>query len=231
MIQERTQGEMKNKGFSVIELVVVLAIAGILTAIAIPQMLAQRRLIRSTGVTREIATQLRLARQLAMSQSGATPTGALARVAFTFQYDNSLKRISIIGPIPAGTAALGDANYPNNTGSRVVSTVLLTQGGLASSEITYGIPTSSDLPAGAYPIPTGALGDGVSRTNLSSGKLNITFQPDGSVIDAANAPLNRAMFFFNKKAAQDTASAISVIGASGRVKVWRYGSNANAYAE
>ncbi len=231
MIQERAQSEMKNKGFSVVELVVVLAIAGILTAIAIPQMLAQRRLIRSTGVTREIATQLRLARQLAMSQSGATPTGALARVAFTFQYDHSLKRIRIIGPIPAGTAALGDANYPNNTGSSVVSTVLLTQGGLASSEITYGIPASSDLPAGAPTIPTGALGDGISKTNLSSNKLNITFQPDGSVINASNAPLNRAMFFFNNKAAQDTASAISVIGASGRIKVWRYGSNANAYAE
>src|SRR3954471_678178 len=128
-------------GFSMVELVVVAGLATILTAIAIPQMISQRRLTRSVALTREVMTQLRYARQLAMSQSGATPSGALRRVAFTFQYDDTLKQIKIIGPIPAGTAALVDASYPSNTGSSVVTTVSLAQGGIAVAHISSGIPT------------------------------------------------------------------------------------------
>jgi hypothetical protein len=152
------------------------------------------------------------------------------RQAFTFQYDHPNQRIQIIGPIPAGGAAIADANYPNNTGSSVVLTLPIT--GLSTGEFNEGIPTTSTgLPAGAPTIPTGPLGDGVSRTTLSSGRLNITFQPDGSVIDSTGAPSNKALFFFNNKAAQQTASAISVIGASGRIKTWRYTTNGNKYAE
>ena len=65
----------------------------------------------------------------------------------------------------------------------------------------------------------------------AGGKLNITFQADGSVIDTSEIPLDRALFLFNNAAAQATASAISVVGASGRVKVWRYSLSGNHYVE
>jgi len=199
----------------------VLSIASILCAVAVPQLISQRRLTRSTGVTREIMTQMRLARQMAMTQAGATPTGVLRRVAYTFQYDNATKQISVIGPIPAGTAALDVANgYPNNPGSSVAVSVPLSQGGLATSEISTGIPTG--LPGS----PT-AVDGSTGVTLAASGKLNITFQPDGSVIDATNTPVDTALFIYNNQASQGTASAISVRGASGRVKIWRYTVNAN----
>jgi prepilin-type N-terminal cleavage/methylation domain-containing protein len=211
-----------EKGFSVIELVIVVAMLGILTAIAVPQMIAQRRLIRSQALAREVVSQMRFARQRAMSE----------RRAFTFQYNDTTKEIKIIGPIPVGPLALNTATgYPNNPGSAVVATSSLAQGGLVPTEITYGIPGTADLPPSAPTIPTGALGDGVYMTTLGSSKLNITFQADGSVINTSGAPDTRAMFFFNSKAAQQTATAISVIGASGRVKVWRYNTNANKYVE
>ena len=211
-----------ERGFTVIEVLIVIAVSGILCAIAIPQLTAQRRLLRTNGVSREIGVQLRYARQMALSQ----------RKAFTFQYNDSNKQISIIGPIPLGTAALADINYPNNTGSSVILTVSLTQSGLSAAELKEGIPTTSTgLRAGSPTIPTGPLADGISKTTLSSGKLNITFQPDGSVIDATGAPVNKALFFFNNKAAEETATALSVLGSSGRVKLWRYKTNGNAYAE
>lgn len=234
------RGLTPNEGFSLVELLIVFAVVGILTAVAVPQMVSQRRLLRSTGVTREIMTQLRYARQLAMSE----------RQAITFQYNNNTKQIRIIdhnndtANPNSGTAVLADPSYPNtNAPATVVSVIPLAQGGLSTSEINYGIPTTSTgLPAGAPAFPTGALADGVAMTALSGSVVNITFQANGSVIDPTGisvagiplqqgVPLSRALFVFNNKAAQSTASAISVLGASGRIKVWRYTTNVNKYME
>ena len=48
-----------------------------------------------------------------------------------------------------------------------------------SSEMIYGIPAG---------LPAGALDDGIVMTPLFNNQLNITFQPDGSVIDPAGDP-------------------------------------------
>ena len=114
-----------------IEMLIVVALIGVLSSLALPQFIAQRRLTRSIGITREILTQLRQTRQLAMSQ----------RQAFTFQYDNVTKQISIIdhNSNPGGPLLI-DPSYPNTAGSIVVSSTPLAETAV-SSEITYGIPS------------------------------------------------------------------------------------------
>jgi len=204
---------VRTRGHSLIELLIVVALLGIVTSLALPQLLAQRRLSRSVSVTREIMTALRQTRQLAMSQ----------RQAFTFQYNNATKQVSIIDHNSnLGAPMLVDASYPNTAGSQVFTTTPLVADPLLSSEITYGIPSG---------LPAGALSDGISMTALTNAQINITFQPDGSVIDGAGNPVGRALYIYNNRAARETATAISVIGASGRVKVWRYDASANVYAE
>jgi prepilin-type N-terminal cleavage/methylation domain-containing protein len=213
------------RGFSLIELLIVMVLLGIITAFALPQLVTQRRLLRSVGVTREMATQLRYARQLAMS----------SRTAVTFSYDDVTKQVTIFNhnnlrtDPNSGKAVLTAAGYPNTAGSTVVNTYVLSQGGLDSSEIIYGIPSS--LPSTAL----GSLGDGVAKTTLVTNKLNITFQRDGSVINSTGGasdrnPQDNALFIYNTRAPAATASAISILGASGRVKIWRY-DNATKYAE
>lgn len=240
MISDGGRRLKRSRGFTLIELLIVMGIAVILLTIALPTMTSQRRLMRFNAVTREFLTQLRYARQLAMSE----------RQAITFQYDNSTKSINIIdhnnNPTVAtsGTAVLAQTNYPNTSSpAAIVSTVSLLQGGLPSSEIKYGVPTTADgLPTGHPTVPT-SLSDGVSMTALpGSNKINITFQADGSVISpagvgtsgvtlSAGTRMDSAIFLFDTVAPGATATAISVLGSSGRVKVWRYTYSGNKFNE
>jgi prepilin-type N-terminal cleavage/methylation domain-containing protein len=224
-------GFSQASGHSLIELLIVVALIGVVTSLALPQLLAERRLSRSVGVTREIMTQLRYARQLAMSR----------RQSVTFQYDDLTKQIKIINhnnnQIPSlqfplscvlsRQAILGAPGYPLTACSVVVTTIPLVQGGMPASELAYGMPA---LPIGA--LPNGTLSDGIAITGLVSSRFfNVTFQPDGSVIDTAGDPDKRALFIYNTFAPRATASAISIMGASGRVKIWRYDASANRYVE
>ena len=239
MSSEKGRRFERSRGFTLVELLIVMGIAVILLVIALPMMTSQRRLMRFNGATREFLTQLRYARQLAMSE----------RQAITFQYDDSTKTINLIDhnndpTAPAsGTAVLADTSYPNTASpAQIVNTVSLLQGGLMSSEIKYGVPGTADgLPSGHAAVPT-TLADGISMTTPSSNKINITFQADGSVVSPAGVPvggvtlsagtrMDSGIFIFDTAAPTGTITAISVLGASGRVKVWRYSDSGNTFVE
>ncbi len=213
LVDLATQRGANIAGYSLVETLIVAALIAVVSAMAVPQLIAERRMSRSIVVTREIMTQMRNTREWAMAQ----------RQAFTFQYNNATKEISIIDHNNnAGATLFADPAYPNNVGSRVVSTVPLATGGLSAAEIIYGIPAG---------LPSAPLADGTTMTALTNDRINITFQPDGSVIDAAGNPVGRALFIYNSSSSVATASAMSVIGASGQVKSWRYNQSANLYAE
>lgn len=207
------QSRPQERGASIIEILIVISIIVILGALAVPQMMSARRLLRSTAITRQVLTQLRLVRQEAMSQ----------RQAITLQYDDVNKQIVVIDHNAVGRALLNDVNYPNTPGSTRLRTIPLSDSGLPAGEISYGIAPGA---------PNNALGDSTTLTPLpANGLINITFQPDGSVVNGAGNLVNYAFYFYNNKASKETASAISVLGSGGRVKIWRYDRNANSYME
>jgi Tfp pilus assembly protein FimT len=159
-------GWQSESGRSLIEILTVVAIATLLAAVALPQIISARRMIRSAALPREIASQLRYARQQAMSQ----------RQAFTFVYDDSTKQISIIDHQAAGAGILSTSNYPNTAGSVAALTVPVGGGnGLPASEISFGLPSG---------VTVTSLGDTSTPNTLTGNKLTVTFQPDGTVVDA-----------------------------------------------
>lgn len=132
------------------------------------------------------------------------------RKPITFRYRHNKRHIIIYG----GTyGALGDSK------NRIYD---FDNAGVQKKDIRYGRPGFA---------PTAALADGTNLTDLSGGIVEITFQPDGSVVDASNNPQDNALFFFHKKHKKETAFAVSILGAGGRIKVWRYSAGVNAYVE
>jgi prepilin-type N-terminal cleavage/methylation domain-containing protein len=211
-IVSRKVRQRTERGVTLIELIIVAAIIGTVVSIGILQLGSMRRLTSSAAIPLQFKVQLRLARQHAMSQ----------RRAVTLQYDDQTKQIAIIRQPAAGTAVLSLPNFPNPTGSVQLSSMTLTGNGVDTSELVYGPPDSI----------SSTLSDGTSLTSLPiNKKINITFQPDGSIIDANGNPVNFALFFYNSKVPNMTASAVSVLGSAGRIKTWKYNGDANKYVE
>lgn len=215
------------KGYSIVEMLACVVIIMIIGTMALPQLHSARRHLRNAGFSREVTTQLRYARQRAISGQRAV----------TFQFDDSAKTINVIDhgdvnpAVPVANRGLAwkdlmsHANYPNTPNSSVVRSVSLDAIGIPAGEFVYGIPSLASLGN------NNKLGDDTSYSPLVSGKLNITFQSDGSVVNSSNRPTSKVICFYNQHNPHESAVAISVLGAAGRVKIWRYNNSANKYAE
>jgi prepilin-type N-terminal cleavage/methylation domain-containing protein len=214
-----------SSGFSLAELLIVLFIMAVVSAYALPRFLGASRLIGSAGIPREILTYMRLARQEAIAQ----------QMVFTCRYDDNTKRITIINHKESGItydpATDSMVKLPGNAAASAnvvadvtVENIPLGRMGAASSTITYGrVDGKPD---------TTPLDDGTVTLALPASKqIVVAFQPDGSVVSALNSPLNRTLFLYNSQIKKQTGFAISVLGTTGRVKLWRYDSNVDKYAE
>ena len=149
-------------------------------------------------------------RQVVASLNEARQQAMSQRAPITFRYDNTDKKTVVHG---GSYGALGDAKN---------QTVEMSGSGLDIADIVYGRPSGA---------PRSALADTTNMTALSNKVVSVTFQADGSVLDANDLPQNSALFFYNKKYPQDAAFAVSVLGAGGRIKLWRYSKNVKAYIE
>jgi prepilin-type N-terminal cleavage/methylation domain-containing protein len=178
----------------------------VLLIIAILVVLALPQITASRRLFRFSAVQ----RQISTSLNETRQNAMSQRNPVTFRYDDVNKQIVIYG---GGFGVLGDVK---NQKTKFATS------GLLPTEIIYGRPPGAS---------TAALGDSSNMTALTSQFVDITFQPDGSVIDTSGNPVNKALFFYDSKSKLDGAFAVSVLGAGGRTKVWRYSKGVNAYVE
>lgn len=149
-------------------------------------------------------------RQVASSLRDARQEAMSQRTQIIFQYDDVNKRTIIYG------GSFGAAGSLKNIVTEMSGS------GLMPDEIRYGRPSG---------VSGAALSDGTNLTGLTGSVVEITFQPDGSVLDASNNPEDKALFFYHNIYRKETAFALSVLGAGGRVKLWRYSPGVDTYVE
>jgi prepilin-type N-terminal cleavage/methylation domain-containing protein len=113
-----------KNGFSLIELIIVMAIISILVGFALPQVAASKRALRWEGISREITSQLRYARQQAIAQEKS----------FIVEYNDADKTL-----------------VTSNEDGSVIRRVSLVGGGVGLNEFVYGLPT--ELPTTAKSLP------------------------------------------------------------------------------
>ncbi len=178
----------------------------VLLILAILAVLALPQIISSQRMFRYSGTQ----RQFVASLRNARQEAMSQRTPITFRFDESGWRTIIYG------GSFGNLGDQKNTVTEMSGT------GLNASDLKYGIPGG---------ISNQNLGDGTNLTGLSNRAVEVTFQADGSVIDSSNNPSDTAMFFYHNLYKKDTAFAVSILGAGGRVKIWRYNQQTNTYVE
>lgn len=178
----------------------------VLFVVAIIVVLALPQIMSSRRMFRFAGVQ----RQVTSALREARQEAMSQRTPITFRYDNVSKKILLFG------GKFGTAGDSKN------EIYELAGNGVSQDDVVYG------RPAGAS---TAALGDSTNISLLTLNKIDITFQTDGSVIDASNNPKNHALFFYDNASPAESAFAVSVLGAGGRTKLWRYASNVNMYVE
>jgi prepilin-type N-terminal cleavage/methylation domain-containing protein len=148
--------------------------------------------------------------QISASMIEARQEAMSQRKPITYCYDDRNKQLVVYG------GSFGTFGASTN------KTYNLTGFGVDDVDIKYGRPGG---------VTASALADTTNMTSPVRSLVEITFQPDGSVIDASNNPQNNALFFYHNKYKKDAAFAVSILGAGGRIKVWRYSKNIDAYVE
>jgi Tfp pilus assembly protein FimT len=160
--------------------------------------------------SRELTRWSGLQREIVAELRNARQAAISQRQPFTLRYDDANKRLIIYG------GAYGAAGAATNRRIR------LARGSLSQTDVVYGRPPG---------FPATPLADATNLTPLTAGELEVTFQPDGSVVDAGGNPVATGMFLHHAQKPNETAFAVTVLGFGGRVKLWRYNPATNSYAE
>jgi prepilin-type N-terminal cleavage/methylation domain-containing protein len=103
----RTAAWKRERGFSLVDMLVVTAIIGIVSAIAVPTMLQAVERMRLGQSAREVEREIQTARQRAVSR------GRALRVRFNCPAAGQYRIVELIGPVSAPTAVDQAANRCN----------------------------------------------------------------------------------------------------------------------
>lgn len=200
------------RGFSVVELIVVVAIISILTALAIPQIYNSRKLYKPEEQALKVMDLMREASQLALTR----------RRTMRFEIDLTANRVLIIDENTVGTA----------TDDRQIKAIpLLPPNEVRIDQIPTGVtrPNPPNYTDAAFAADT--IGHLVGATTVSGNTVwAARFRSDGSVVNAAGtSTISVNLYCWEPLSAGNAAPrdrkmvrAITMFGGSGAVRYWKH---------
>lgn len=195
-------------GYSAAELLIVVAIIGIMSAVALPYVFSYRSRYKSEEQSIKIMDLMREASQTALNQ----------RRTIRFEIDNTDSSILIID----------ESTDPEDT---LVKKIPIEPAGVLRMDVN---PTGIIRPNPPNYNPASFAVDSVGHRAGSSPVIGhtvwaIRFRSDGSVVNVGNIPISATLFVFPpvggmSEAAADNKQirAITMYGGSGAIRYWKY---------
>lgn len=188
-----------ERGFSLIELAVVCLIVLTIAAIAIPQMISSMQSSQADNAMRIVLDQLRQAREYAITNR--------RYVQVTFPVSGGQSEIVLTQMNASPWAVNAGTTNP------VLSTVYLP--GNMQYTVVSGMPDTPDKYGNSTAISFVIEG----TTTAAAGPM--FFQSDGQLIDSATLSTADGTVFLGVTGNKASARAVTVMGATGRVRGWR----------
>lgn len=185
------RGGNRQQGFSMIELVMVVSIILIITAISITQLRPNLQNARIDAAMRQVLETFRQAREFSIANR--------RYVQVAFPANNQL-RIIQLNTLTPGAGGINP----------VIDTVTL------SPPLIFTLDGMPDTPD-AYGNASALVFEGIANGPVGG----MMFQSDGEFLDGATAlPINGTVFL-GIPGQQSTARAVTVLGTTGRVRGWK----------
>jgi len=183
-----------ERGFSLIELGVVVLIIFVLAAIAIPQMMPFLYTARADSYARMVVSQLRQAREYAIANRRYVQISFPPGAGGVSQVQTVIKNSLTAGGGPDGNAV---------TVPLVLPYTFTAFGALGDTPDGFG------------------AGSAIVFENINGGPAGgMYFQSDGELVDALTfQPINGTVFI-GDTAQKTTARAVTVLGTTGRIRAW-----------
>jgi prepilin-type N-terminal cleavage/methylation domain-containing protein len=192
-VQLRPQKRVSAQaGYSLIELMIVVGIAGVLTGIAVVQIGSTKQGLTGDGGMRTVLSQMNQAREMAITQR------RYMRISFTLGNKVTISKEDLAGGAPTEVqTALMEG--------RVEFLVVLPVGTKADYDTPEGYGNTAPV---LFPTATGTPPE-------------IKFSPEGTLVNQDGKTLNGTVFLAvpNQKL---SARAVTVFGSTGRVRGYRW---------
>jgi type II secretory pathway pseudopilin PulG len=186
------KSDKRNRGFTLIETLIVILMSMTLMAVSIFQLQPAMRLFRSRAATDQVKSTLRQARELAISERRS--------VVIRFVGNNTIQLFEVVEPANAIAAT------PFLTVPLESSAQFMTFSGETDTPDSFGIPSTGGIEFGGVA--------GGPTTGMQ-------FQSDGTFTDGSGNPINGTVFLGSPNV-KSTAGAVTVLGNTGRVRRYYY---------